>query len=416
MAIRRPPKAPPLSVSRYELSGKVGNGTMGQVYRGRDVDNDLLVAVHLIAPEIGEQPGLADRFREEFRSASRFEHPNILRLIDFGNERGFWYLVTEWVDGISLAQMIEAHSRLPEETAIRIITQVGQAVDFAHAVNYSHGRIRPANILIRNDGVAKLVAFEPAIRSGDSKGELGSADRGTNSLPDLALSQNLSYSEVIRSLGATLYEATTGLTWVDPGPPVPVPTGARKVRSRSSRPRPRVAGLSERVDLAVRWATDYDSKKQPVSCAEWLKLLRSKSRAPAAPRPDARPDATETDDRRASVRYAVGVGSSCTINTSVFDSDPDMPPEATAVWPLVVRDVSTSGIGILLARRCEAGTELLIELMTEANQVTRSLPVRVVRVRRDTLGHWVHGCEFLSPLDPPGLTAVLGHLGRVDPS
>jgi len=415
MAIRRPPKAPPLSVNRYELSGKIGTGMMGLVYRGRDVDNDLLVAVHLIAPEISDQPGLAEQLREEFRRASRFEHPNILRLIDVGNEGGFWYFVTEWVEGITLAQMIEAHSRLPEETAIRIITQVGQAIDFAHAVNYSHGRIRPANILIRSDGVAKLVAFEPAIRCGDAKGELGLTGL-PGSVTDLAISQNLSYSGVIRSLGATLYEATTGLTWVDPGPPVPVPAGARKIRSRSSRPRPRVAGLSERVDLAVRWATDYDAKKQPLSCAEWLKLLRSKSRAPAAPRPDARPDAAETDDRRASVRYAVGVGSSCTINTSVFDSDPNLPPDATAVWALVVRDVSTSGIGILLARRCEAGTELLIELMTEANQVTRSLPVRVVRVRRDTLGHWVHGCEFLSPLDPPGLTAVLGHLGRVDPS
>jgi hypothetical protein len=58
----------------------------------------------------------------------------------------------------------------------------------------------------------------------------------------------------------------------------------------------------------------------------------------------------------------------------------------------------------------------LIELMTETNHVTRSLPVKVVRVRRDTLGHWVHGCEFLTPLDQSGLSAVLGYLGRVDPS
>jgi hypothetical protein len=177
-----------------------------------------------------------------------------------------------------------------------------------------------------------------------------------------------------------------------------------------------VTGLSERVELAVRWATDYDPKKQPVSCAEWLKLLRSKSRAPAAPRPDSRPEHEQTDNRRASVRYAVGVGSSCTINTSVFDSNPGEQTDSGAIWPLVVRDVSSGGIGILLARRCEPGTELLIELVTEGNNQTRSLPVRVVRVRRDTLGHWVHGCEFLEPLDESSLNAVLSHLGRVDPS
>ena len=156
------------------------------------------------------------------------------------------------------------------------------------------------------------------------------------------------------------------MAWVDPGPPPPSSSklGARKIRSRSSRPRPRITGLSERVDLAVRWATDYDPAKQPVSCAEWLKLLRSKSRAPATPRIDSRPEHEQVDNRRNSVRYAVGVGSSCTINSSVFDSNPGELPDSAAVWPLVVRDVSTGGIGILLARRCEPGTELPIELVT----------------------------------------------------
>lgn len=415
MAIHRPPKAPPLSVSRYELTGKVGTGGMGQVYRGRDMDNDLLVAVHLIAPELSDDRGVVDRLREEFRTAAQYEHPNILRLIDFGQDSGFWYLVTEWVDGITLAHMIEAHTRLPEETAVRIITQVGQAVDYAHTVGYAHCRVRPSNVLIRNDGVAKLVAFEPAIRCTDVKGDRGQAERNSVAANDLPFAKNLSFANALRSLGATLYEAATGLAWIDPGPPSQMGPN-KKVRSRSSRPRPRVAGLSERVDLAVRWATDYDATKQPVSCAEWLKLLRSKSRAPATPRPDARLPGEDSDDRRASVRYAVGVGSSCKINTSVFESDPDTQPDSEAVWPLVVRDVSSGGVGILLARRCEPGTELLIELMTESNQITRSLPVRVVRVRRDTLGHWVHGCEFRTPLDQPALTAVLGHLGRVDPS
>lgn len=415
MAIRRPPKAPPLSVSRYELLGKIGAGAMGQVYRARDVDNELLVAVHLVDPELSDEPGVIDALREEYRTAVQFEHPNILRLLDLGQDRGFWYLTTEWVEGISLAQMIQAHSRLPEETAVRILTQVGQAVDYAHGAGYSHCRVRPTNVLIRNDGVAKLVAFEPAMRFEDARGkpnQLGA----TTAAKILPFSKNLPFADVIRSLGATLYEAATGLPWIDPGPPQPRAPGERRSRSRSSRPRPRVPGLTERVELAVRWATDYNPDRQPVSCAEWLKLLRSKSRAPATPRPDARPDATENDERRSSVRYGVGVGSSCRINTSVFDSDPGDPADSSAVWPLVVRDVSAGGVGILLARRCEPGTELLIELMTENSQVTRSLPVRVVRLRRDSLGHWVHGCEFLTPLNEPALTAVLEHLGRVDPS
>jgi serine/threonine protein kinase len=417
MSIRRPPKAPPLSVGHFELSGKIGAGILGTVYRGREAGTNSVVSVHLVTPELSETAGVIDALREEFRTAVQYEHPNILRLLDFGRDNGFWYLVTEWVEGITLAQMIEAHSRLPEETAVRILTQIGQAVDFAHSVGYVHAPVRTANVLIRNDGVAKLVAFEPAIRHLDARGVSSQLGRGTAGASIQQPTKEAAFSIALRSLGATLYEASTGMAWVDPGPPEPAShkPGQRRSRSRS-RPRPRIAGLSERVELAVRWATDYDPAKQPVSCAEWLKLLRSKSRAAATPRPDSRPESEHVDNRRTSVRYAVGVGSSCTINTSVFDSNPGEQPDSAAIWPLVVRDVSAGGIGILLARRCEPGTELLIELVTESNNQTRSLPVRVVRVRRDTLGHWVHGCEFLTPLDPPSLTAVLGHLGRVDPS
>jgi serine/threonine protein kinase len=416
MAIVRSPKAPPLSVSRYQLSGKVGTGILGSVYRGRDTETELLAAVHIIDSQFTDEPGIIDHLRSEYRNAAQFEHPNILRLLEFGQEAGYWYLVTEWVDGITLGQMIEAHSRLPEETAVRIMTQVGQAVDYSHAVGYTHCAVRPSNVLIRNDGVAKLVAFEPAICYVDSRGAPARLARGTAGGTSPTASKNLSFGAVLRSLGATLYEAATGLQWVDPGPPPPPVPGQRRVRSRSSRPRTRVTGLTERVELAVRWATDYDPAKQPVSCAEWLKILRSKSRAAATPRPDARTPQEQTDERRASVRFAVGVGSSCTINTSVFDDHPTEQTDASAIWPLVVRDVSTTGIGILLARRCEPGTELLIELMSEGSQVARSLPVTVVRVRRDTLGHWVHGCQFPMPLDEAALAAVLEHLGRVDPS
>ena len=415
MAIRRPPKAPPLSVSRYELSGKVGTGSVGLVYRGRDVDTDALVAVQLISPDISDEPGAMDRLREEFRGAQQFEHPNILRLLDFGQDAGFWFLVTEWVEGITLAHMIEAHARLPEETAVRIVTQIGQAIDYAHSASYSHCRVRPANILIRNDGVAKLIAFEPAVGCIAARGHGESIPKTDIPAGKQSLSKNLPYSEAIRSLGATLHEAITGQVWVEPPPPAPPPPG-RRIRSRSSRPRPRHPALSERADLAIRWATDPDPMKQPVSCAEWLKLLRSKSRTAATQKSDVRPAGEDTDDRRAYVRYAVGVGTSCMIHTSLFDSDHHIEPDTTAVWPLVVKDVSAGGIGILLARRCEPGTELSIELVTESTNTTRSLPVKVVRVRRDTLGHWIHGCEFSKPLEEKELVAVLEHLGRVDPS
>ena len=195
MAIRLPPKAPPLSVSRYQLSGKIAVGGMGHVYRGRDVDNDSLVTIYLLNPDLNDDSKTIQRLRDEFRSACQYEHPNILRLMDLGQDSGFWYLVTEWVDGISLAQMIEAHSRLPEETAVRILTQVGQAVDYAHTVGYSHCRVRPTSVVIRNDGVAKLIAFEPAIRTIDEKGKQYQPDRNGAASENSLFSQGLTFSE-----------------------------------------------------------------------------------------------------------------------------------------------------------------------------------------------------------------------------
>lgn len=413
MAVRRPLSKVPLSVGRYELSGAVGSGTVGSVYRARDGASDDLVTVQLMPTELAGQE-LFESLNAEFRSASQLEHPNILRVLDFGRDGEFCYLVSEWVDGITLARMIEAHARLPEETAVRIITQIGQAVDYAQSGNRCPWRVHPGNILVRNDGVAKLIPFEPP--SGSASSHLmapvvaGDPMR-TTSPGSMRKPTNLSFAQAIHSLGTTLYETVTGREWIDPSSiPSPPP---RRGRPRNVKPKLPV-GLSERIDQAVRRATDPDPARRPASCAEWLKLLRPRTKT-VAPRADVRPAAADTDDRRAFVRYAVGVGSSCIINSSVFDSHPHgEAPDPVAVWPLVVRDVSAGGIGILLARRCEPGTELAVELVTGANRVSRSLPVRVVRVRKDTIGHWVHGCEFLSPLEEPELATIFSHLGRGD--
>jgi hypothetical protein len=105
------------------------------------------------------------------------------------------------------------------------------------------------------------------------------------------------------------------------------------------------------------------------------------------------------------------VGGNCTINTSVFDSAAES--QSHELWPLVLQDVSATGIGLLLARRCEPGTELLVEV-TGPDRTVWALPVCVVRVRKDNYGHWMHGCAFLSPLDDSELAALLSYLSRAD--
>jgi serine/threonine protein kinase len=400
-------RSPPLAVGNYEIISRAGAG-VADVYRARATSGDLF-AVYLFAEDAANKERLAARLRAEYDAVAALDHPNLLRVIDSGREGKFGYLVTEWVEGTTLARMIEMHTRLPEANVIRVLAQVGQALDHVRKGDQAVCRVGPGNVLIRSDGVAKLIPF--SLPDQQVTPALGTASALLK--PQFAAGLNADYPktavpfpELILSLGTTLHEALTGTVWVRPAPPEP---NARK-RSRSVQPR--LAGLTDRTERAIRRATDADPAKRPESCAEFLKLLRPRSLTSGTKKTDTR-TATATDNRRGCVRYALGVGSNCTINSNVFDP-PEAPSDATELWPLVVQDVSATGIGLLLARRCEPGTELSVEVMTNPDRTPFCLPVRVVRVRKDNFGHWTHGCAFLTPLDEAELTALLGHLGRSD--
>jgi serine/threonine protein kinase len=413
MATRSTTSAPPLSVGRYELSGRVGVGRTSTLFRAREIETGAPAAVQLIPGDLHKEPGLFERLHTTFQAALPLDHPNIVRLVDFGRESGYWFVATEWIEGTTLSQMIQAHTRISEEIAIRVVTQIGQAIDFLLAGEFASYRVRTTKIVIRNDGVAKLVTFSPArgcIPSSPMPGvPTAAASPLDSTLIDPAQSR---LEDPVYALATVLFECVTGREWVRDEPqPEAAPGRSSSRRRRSSATLMRPPGLSERVELAVRRATDRDPDKRPGSCAEFLKLLYHRPRAGGA-KADSRPAATDADNRREHVRYALGVGSSGTIHDSVFGSPLDDGPKSQEVWPLVVRDVSAGGVGLLLARRCEVGTELLIEMVMGPNRVPRTLAVRVVRVKRENHGHWAHGCQFLRQLTEEELASLLDHVGR----
>lgn len=393
----------PLSVGRYPLIGRAGTG-INDGYRARDPETDGLVTVYLFPNDSAAGARRVDRLSATFEVVSKLEHPNILRVTDFGTEGGFGYLVTEWVEGSTLARMIEVHSRLPENNVIRFLAQVGQAMDYARKDDLVPCRINPTNVLVRSDGVVKVIPFElpgneetppvavPGLIKPQFAAKLAEEQARVKSFP---------FYELIFGMGTTLHEALTGMMWVPPSSPS---------SSRRRRPPPRPIGLTERTEKAIKKATDSDPTKRPASCAEFVKLLRGRPITAGTPKLDSRPPSSAGDNRRAYVRYALGTGANCTINSSVLEYD----RPSTEIWPLVVQDVSLGGIGILLARRCEPGTELTVELMGGSDRSPRSLAVRVVRVRKDQYGHWMHGCEFFTPLEETELNALINYLGKAE--
>jgi serine/threonine protein kinase len=394
--------ATPLTIGRYTVAGSANIGA-ANTYRARDHEGGL-VTLYLFPTQAVTKDQFVARLASAFEACATIEHPNILRVLEYGHEGANGFLVTEWVEGTTLAKLLEVHSRLPEANVIRFAAQLGQALDHTRQGDEAICRPTLANVLVRNDGFAKLIPFAlpdasvsneaPALLKPQFAASLAANAVGITRVP---------FTEAVFSLGTLTYEALTGLVWTPPK--------TKSTTRRSRRVPSRPVGLTDKPEKAIRKATDPEPAKRPANGAEFLKLLRGRPMTAGAPKPDTR-NLTEADDRRGCERYALGVGTVGTINTSVFDDT--APADSQEVWPLVVQDVSATGIGILLARRCEPGTELSVEVPMGTNHQNWSLPVRVVRVRKDNHGHWMHGCIFLVPLDDEELEALIGHMGRTD--
>ncbi|MDB5313714.1 MAG: prkC 37 [Gemmataceae bacterium] len=390
------------SSTRYEFYEPVGTGGAGTVYRACDRQTGQLVAVKVLHVRLSENPVLHRRLALEFRAASGLEHPNIVRALAADTDGETSYLVYELVEAGSLGARIEKHGRLPADVAIRIITQIAQALHYAHERQVVHRDVKPDNILLLPDGKAKLTDFGLAKDYTDASQDLTRHASGLGTPNFMAPEQfaNAKTADArcdVYSLAATLYNAVTGRLPFDAKSPLAILTNKELFRlppARSLAPE-----LSERADAAIRAALDPNPDRRPASCLEFFKRLAGRRRVKDGSTPKEVP-VPPGGERRTSPRFAVEVGS-CAV------ADPGVHPGGVEeAWPLVVRDVSAGGIGVLLARRFEPGTALAIELAGEAGGQPVRLPVRVVRVDAERAGHWIHGCTFAGPLTAGQLRAL----------
>jgi serine/threonine protein kinase len=396
----------PTGIGRYEFLSKIGQGGMGSVYKARNSETGAVVAVKVLDVRLHENPELHYRFATEFRAACKLEHPNIVRAVEFGTDGDVSFLAAEFVDGIDLGQLIEQRGRLPEHEAVRIITQAAQALHYAHLARVIHRDVKPDNILVRADGMAKLADFGLA-KDIDNDQDLTKPARGLGTPHFMAPEQYQDAKRAgaacdIYSLGATLYNAVTGR--------VPFEGCAslialnKKVKGDIPSARELVPDLSPRVDAAIRKAMDPDPAKRPVSCLTFTKMLAIPSRSAAKEKPDAKPPAGA--ERRTSARVERHRGSRAVVDTGVHAGS-----GFCEAWPLMIRDVSAGGVGLLMARRFEVGTEMSIEVGTGPKP--QSVAVRVVRVMPEGLGHWFHGCAFDKPLTPEQMSLLVEESGSL---
>ena len=144
---------------RYRLEAKLGSGGMSTVYLANDTTLDRAVAVKVMHREMSEQPDQLERFRQEARAVAKLSHPNVVAVIDAGEDGGHPYIVFEYVEGETLKQRITRIGALDAQEALAYAIEIARGLTVAHARNMVHRDIKPQNVLIDAEGRAKLTDF-----------------------------------------------------------------------------------------------------------------------------------------------------------------------------------------------------------------------------------------------------------------
>ena len=197
---------------RYKLEAKLGSGGMSTVYLAKDGTLDRDVAVKVMHREMSEQPDQLERFRQEARAVAKLSHPNVVAVIDAGEDGGHPYIVFEYVEGETLKQRIARVGALDPQEALAYAIEIARGLTVAHARNMVHRDIKPQNVLIDAEGRAKLTDFGIS-RQLEQDGMtatgrvLGTTDYVA---PEQAMGHPVDQRSDIYSLGVVLYEMLVG--------------------------------------------------------------------------------------------------------------------------------------------------------------------------------------------------------------
>ena len=210
--------------NRYEMIEKIGNGGMATVYKAKDLTLKRNVAIKVLKDEFTTDNEFIRRFNIEAQSAASLTHPNIVSIYDVGSEGNIYYIVMELIQGKTLKQIIDEDGVLPWKWSLNIAIQIASALETAHKNNIIHRDIKPHNIIITEDGIAKVTDF--GIAKAVSNSTITAFGTTIGSVhyfsPEHARGGFTDAKSDLYSLGIVMYEMLTGRVPFDADTPVSI--------------------------------------------------------------------------------------------------------------------------------------------------------------------------------------------------
>jgi serine/threonine-protein kinase len=269
---------------RYRLDERLGAGGMSTVYKARDNVLERMVAVKLLAEHLAEDDGFVARFRREALAAAKLLHPNVVQVYDSGRdpEAHRHFMVMEYVQGPTVAQMLRERDGVPVNQAADIAAQACDGLEYAHRHGVIHRDVKPGNLIVNPDRVVKLVDFGIAKAAEDSHiTKIGSVVGTAAYLsPERAQGDEATPSADVYSLGVVLYQLLSGRLPYETGsltelamrqqegepdplhmlnPEVPPALSRAVARSLAPRPELRYASAAEFGEAIRQGARGHDS-------------------------------------------------------------------------------------------------------------------------------------------------------------
>ncbi|HEX6231473.1 MAG TPA: Stk1 family PASTA domain-containing Ser/Thr kinase [Actinomycetota bacterium] len=269
---------------RYHVVDRIAAGGMGEVFRARDAVLEREVAIKVLHRSLAGDPGFVERFRREARAAAGLSHPNIVAVHDWGAVDGIYYMVMEFVRGVSARDLLNAHGLLAPAQATDALLQTLSALDHAHRQGIVHRDVKPENVMVSRDGIVKVADFGLARAYADAQITVAGTVTGTVQYlaPEQLQGEPADPRTDLYSLGVVAFELLTGRLPFTGETPMAI--AYKHLHDRMPAPSSRNPAVSSGLDGWVASVTEKARELRPESAAEARRDLEGEVAAlPPAP-------------------------------------------------------------------------------------------------------------------------------------